>query len=405
MFPLYGRQYQLTKIGLLRASLPQSLSRTPLNLRPGLPIVVLANTKHLGAVEAAAYIPKAVVVMGAARRSALLEAGVAKSWVFLECGVDIRADDEIGSSELMQKLDALLWARFFPSLPYGAATMAGQQTPFIREVYPFEDYFVFDWRGEKYRQGYAIDPAKKEVRLAGPQVPVEQKFVNAQGSNSTIMPFAQTGIRSIPGWTPGNSQSVSMGAPNSELVISLIRNFSNINEAADKYVAATRTGLYRPMRPSFYPVPLKDEGQWGVGAATPLTARGISPVDFAHWAGGLKASEFRAGGPGSGRHPGLGTVGYQAKKKGYEPGYANATGNLQLYKHGNGNKIWHDESNDNWTHKSDAGINRGNGSAELSNFFKTAKGLKLGGGSARERAYSDLGMKKVKGALGGTYYE
>jgi len=282
MFTLCGRTFDLAKVGLVRAGCPQELSNTFHNRILGSPIIITSNYEKLGYVQATDYWPSGIIVAGAKTRTALLAASFARSWAYVEAGaLEINADDAIGSSELMGKLDALILEKF-----YGSAKqpVSGQPWPYIQEVYPFENYFIYSMKGQKYRQGFALDPVERKVALRGGSVAVNEKFVDAtiNADNKDSMPRVQTGVRYAYAPPKGNNQSFTTGGKNSELVTQLIRNWSDIMEAVAMYLNYTRlagTGLKPPMRPSFHPVNLSPEHK--IVAA--LQAKGIDVYDFAKW--------------------------------------------------------------------------------------------------------------------------
>ena len=283
MFTLCGRTFNLAKVGLVRAGCPQELSNTFHNRVPGAPLIITQNYEKLGYIQATDYYPSGIIVAGAATRNILLNASYTRSWAYVEAGaLEINADDAIGSSELMGKLDALILEKF-----YGSAKqpVSGQPWPYIQEVYPFENYFIYSMKGQKYRQGFALDPIERKVALRGGSVAVNEKFVDATiNADKEVMPRVQTGVRYAYAPPKGNSQSMTTGGKNSELVTQLIRNWSDIMEAVTMYLNYTRNagqGLKPPMRPSFYPVNLSPANR--IVAA--LQAKGIDVYDFAKWTG------------------------------------------------------------------------------------------------------------------------
>lgn len=268
-------EYTLVKTSLLRMGCPEALQGKIRNQVRGLPIVAKSNELKLG-LTAAGYAPAVIVTRGDATRRALLARGIVTSWAWIQNGaIEINADDAISCGELMDKLSNLMLEKM-----YGAARtpMVGQPWPSVVQVYPFENYLIYDWKGQKYRQGFALDPVERRVVLNGGSQAVKEAFVNA-GDAKEAMPRVQTGVRYA--WAPpmGNMQSTTRGAKNSELVTCIVRNWANINEAVSMYLSAIKNGLHRPMRPAFYPVPLSDDGK--ILAA--LSAKGVDAYDFAQW--------------------------------------------------------------------------------------------------------------------------
>lgn len=298
MFPLADRQFALVKTGLLRAALPVELSASVHNRKPHYSIVVTLNKRQLARVDAAKFVPTGVIAAGAMRRRLLLEAGIVKSWAFVEAGVDITADDKIGSSELMNRLENLILEKM-----YGATKqpITGQPWPYIIEVYPFENYFIWSMKGQKYRQMYALDPVERKVKLVGESQKVQEKYVDAgiqirSAEAKETLPMAQTGARYAWGWTKGNTQSATQGARNSELVTEIIRNCSDVDKAAAAYVQYAKSAgqtMREPMPHSFYPVTISKDGKVAVSVRAALVKAGIEPFQFAKWLAGVEKGTFR----------------------------------------------------------------------------------------------------------------
>lgn len=269
--------FELAKVSLIRGiGCPRELQSILANTANAGAIVIAANEQQLGKTSTG-YSPRAVIIAGAAVRDRLLSEGYTRSWAWVEEGaLDITADDKISCQELMEKLNSALSLKLF-----GSATgpMPGQPWPYIQEVYPFENYFIFSMKGQKYRQHYNLNPTERVVELSGGATAVEEKYVDAAGEIKETMPRVQTGVRYAFAPPRGNTQSSTTGAPNSELMIQVVRNWKNIFAAVNAYLDAIKNGLYKPMKPSFYPVEITDKGQ--VGAV--LSAMGVDLFDFARW--------------------------------------------------------------------------------------------------------------------------
>jgi hypothetical protein len=259
-------------------------------------IVIVANSQGIGRVESTGYAPRCIVAAGARRRARLLDSGIVLSWAFVEAGsMEIKAEHEIGCRELMDKLDALTMQRFVGSV----CAAAGPQNnligsyPYIREVYPLESHYIFGFRGQTYRQTYALDPIERIVGLSGDPVKVDQKV-----SAAAFIPRNQTGAQFA--YAPAASAtSFTTGGKDSELITQIVRNWTNITQAAQDYVDYTKTSQSKPMRPAFYPVSLSDDGK----VIAQLNERGPGVFDFAVWSAGEQEDESGTKSHGGDRVP------------------------------------------------------------------------------------------------------
>jgi hypothetical protein len=283
---------------MVRPACPYEVASIPSNIAASASIVVTANKAKYGEVSSIGYVPDAIVIAGAKRRQRILAAGMTKTWAYVQAGLDINADDEISCSELLDKVHGALSNQLYGSR---MGMTAG-----IEQVHPFENYMVYAHNGDRFRQAYALDPVRRVVALSGGATRVIQKYADAESSIGAMatgriadgeisacierMARSQTGARYAYAPVIPHDNSVTYGALNSELVTQIIRNFANINKAADDYVAyGKRTTNTEPMKPSWSPVQLSYKNGAHKGA-TPsefgnvLIARGIDIFSFALWA-------------------------------------------------------------------------------------------------------------------------
>ena len=287
MFSLNGKRFRLAKIGLVRAGCPREMQLSAANRAAANAIVIVANKRGMGRVDSTGYVPQSIVAAGARRRGRLLDSGIALSWAYVQDGaVEIKADHEIGCQELMSKLGNLITEKMIGSSAAALAnTLQGQ--PWIMEVYPFENYCIFQYKGQKYRQGFALDPIERIVGLSGEPVKVDEKFVNA----TAFIERNQDGSRYAFA-PPDSATSFSTGGKDSELVTQIFRNWKNITEAVEMYLSylhaeqsvqpVTDVRQINRMRPAFAPVSLSDDGK----ILAQLAARGPGVYDFATWSAG-----------------------------------------------------------------------------------------------------------------------
>ncbi len=285
-----------------------------------------------------------------------------------------------------QKLDVAIRERILgPARADGNSCFPGQISPWIVEIYPFENYFIYNLKGQKYRQGYVLDPVKREVRLGTGSSKVEEKYVLASGVDVAVkaggpgsgprahagintvlerhgfahtntnmvqhslrdkpmrvsyykkdddnfarvhqagdwdhngetfgrgpvtldthlktmgkpgikasvdkMPLVQTGVRYSPAVAPGNNQTMTQGASHSELITMLVRNWKNVLDAVENYLAAIRNGQHKPaFRPPMNaPVNLTPAGK--IGAT--IASKGVDVYDFARWSARVQSGELQ----------------------------------------------------------------------------------------------------------------
>jgi hypothetical protein len=275
-----GRLYHLAPLRLLRVGCPREIQASRENTRM-VPIVVEKNRRELGKVAATGWSPEAVVVAGSATRHALLDRGDLEGLAWIEAGLDIKAEDEISCEELCQKLQSCVTAKF-----YGAkGPQSLQPSPYIAQVYPFENYTLYCMEGQKYRQSYTLDPMKRSVALDGLSIKVDEKYLNASSEN---MPKVQSGLRTVTNPIPLAWNQVSWrSGGTSELMTQVVRDFTNIMAQVTKLRNMIKHGLLEPMMPDFSPVAL------GAGhhVLAPFIKAGIAPVDVVR---GLALLESRA---------------------------------------------------------------------------------------------------------------
>lgn len=279
--------YVLARVNLVRAGCPKELMETVENRADEMPIVIRRNVGRIGRLATTGYYPPAVIVAGAARRQKLFEAGHVASWAWIEKSavphLKIRADHAMSSAELMEGLTNLLMQRMFGLGPQGQPNqpMPGQAWPYIMEVYPFENYFVYRFGKSMYRQAYNIEPEARKLSLDGKPVEVRQRFMDAAALDVPAplagpMPISETGHRYAVAPSHAYREAANTGAKNSELVMMVMRDWTNIEEAVRMYLDAVRSGFYKPMRPAFRPVELSDAGKI-------LAKHSIAPADFVSW--------------------------------------------------------------------------------------------------------------------------
>lgn len=278
-----GRKYHLKHVNIILAACPDGARRAKENQAMMVPIVLEKNRQSLGRIDATGYVPEALVVSGDYTRRLLLRSGITQAYAWVDAGLDIQANGEISAEELCQKLHVCLQQKYFGSI----GSVSCQATPWIQNVYPFENYFIYDMQGSKHRQAFVLDPVAKKISLSGQSISAAGFPVSLVGQ-----PYTQSGQRPHAESRPALI-ATHPGGKDCDIVTMVIRDLTNINSALSQYLAATKMGNYKPLTPSFAPVNLTSAGK----ILQPLLSAGVAPLDFVRW--------MEMGGPGSGRHKGI----------------------------------------------------------------------------------------------------
>ena len=286
MFRLYGRDFRLVKVGLVRAGCPRELAALADNVRRDAPLVIVENKHKYGFVAATDYYPAGVIVSGRHYRDQLLEAGHTRTWIYVEASVasGLRTDDEIKAQDLLRRLHTSVVERYYGT----RGPVTGQPRPSIEEVFPFENRIVYLMAGRKYGQTYRINPSERMLTLTGSpeEFQAGSSLSSGLGMAKERMPRSETGARYAVAPPGGQLQSYTMGGPNSELVTELVRNWANVNEAVAMYLDYLRTTWpVDQMTPAFQPVALipTKGAKWATNIRVGLAAKGIDPYSFAIW--------------------------------------------------------------------------------------------------------------------------
>lgn len=184
-----------------------------LDLRASLdedPIVVDVNKKKVGRTSGkSGFIPSVIVIHGAGKHAAMRLKGKAtiKAWVGAEAAtlLGLMADHQFGAQELQSKLSELLREKLGPkkSNPNSIGPY-----PYIQEVYPFEDYFIYSCEGKLWKQDYKCDIKKRTVTFDGQPEQVVQKYVDLD-ANMTQMDKAMK-MSDVPRQTPNGNKAKTL---------------------------------------------------------------------------------------------------------------------------------------------------------------------------------------------------
>jgi hypothetical protein len=309
-----SQKFYYTRFRLLNAAVPEELANISANsaLRfPAFgdtgfrttPLVIDANAQQY---KTGTFVPKCVVISGAALRRKVLNAGAhhAMGWVgerALEA-MGIRASDGISSDELRQKLQQAIGVKFSnaTSDAYGdCGAPYNYDNGYITSVFPFDNYVIFNLKGQQFRLDYVFDPETRGVTLTGTPVKVEQEYVDVQSSgvgfdsfaSNSKAPYIPTGLRVDESLVLPSRFTVSLGAMNSELRNPMFGEaFLNVDKVVAAYLADIKNGYHSPILPPAAPIP-----NVRMMFGREVRARGVqSPADFMQWVAANKHRDLSA---------------------------------------------------------------------------------------------------------------
>lgn len=172
---------------------------------------------------------------------------------------------------------------------YGKLDVRGSAlpAPHIKEIYPFENWLSYRFKGQQFKQAYELDQEMRSVVLCGSAVPVFDRLNASSIEVRESMPRAYTGLQYCTAPVKANLQSFTTGGATSELVTQTVRRWENIYNAAQRYIdymksgVGTTGGFRNSLPPAFAPVAISPQGR--VGGVQMLAAMGIEPFHFAVW--------------------------------------------------------------------------------------------------------------------------
>lgn len=147
------------------------------------PIVVDVNKNNLGKTPTSAFTPKVIVIDGGIYASSC-GCETIMAWVGKDAIKHIpslNADHQFGADELRTKLSEILREKYSP---IGTSNNLNGPYAYIREVYPFENYFVYDYDGDSYRQKFKPNLKKRQVTFVDDPVKVVAKYVDVDAVGS-----------------------------------------------------------------------------------------------------------------------------------------------------------------------------------------------------------------------------
>lgn len=146
------------------------------------------NIKGLGETSGG-FRPKVVVIEGGARVRASRQQGHERMRVWIGDRAmgyvaSIRADHQLGAQELRTLLGIEL-EKEYPA-KRNKQNMIIESSPWIQEVYPLENYFVFSRNGHYWKQSYTVTLKDRSVKLDGKPEEVTQRYVPLTASSMNL---------------------------------------------------------------------------------------------------------------------------------------------------------------------------------------------------------------------------
>ena len=185
-----SKEFILTRIPLSAAAVVDTTYKTKMEASASIrekPIVVDINKNKSNSGITSAYCPKVVVIDGAAHHTYARLNGkqTILAWVGAEAAkiLNIYADHQFGSQELQSRLSELLREKLVPKKSSGESV---GPWPYVQEVYPFEDYFIYQFEGKLWKQKYKVDLKKRNVSFDGDSEQVIQKYVDLDAQQTPM---------------------------------------------------------------------------------------------------------------------------------------------------------------------------------------------------------------------------
>jgi hypothetical protein len=289
-----------------------------------LPLISIESSAAVGAIvidtngsrrkaTGSGFVPKVIVLKGL--RS--LQAAKAAEKMFCNVWVGekalrrlhISAEDAIGSNVLQTKLQRLISDKNKKSMKASGGSYT--PSPWVEAIYPSDNYFVYRYDGDTYRQAYNLDKKTGDPTLSGgPVKAIVKNLPQVSAASLADLLYGDTYIDktmnqeltldrvNMSGPTLGRvnypSHMVPCGADGiyypagSELSRPELRTMLNVREALSIFLNVLKDGMKGPLEHSFSPVAIPtDKFLMNACREAEIVAREahrkIDPVDFVNW--------------------------------------------------------------------------------------------------------------------------
>lgn len=273
----------------------------------GKAIVIDANSRRVRATNSG-YVPRVVILCGldTLRTLKTTDKNFCNVWVGEKAlkKLHISAEDCIGSNALQSKLQRCISDKYKKAKADGSYS----PTPWIEEIFPFDNYFVFRYDGENYRQTFSLDKKTQEPSLVGEPVKAIIKYVPAISAASladVLYPDTYLDRTTMQELTLDrvNQSGPTLGRINynppfvpdgtyypvgSELSQPELKTMLNVHEALSIFLTVLKDGMKGPLQQMFQPVTIPTD-KFLINAcreaeiAAKEAHRKINVHDFVNW--------------------------------------------------------------------------------------------------------------------------
>lgn len=263
------------------------------------PLVLDYNFDKLGRIECG-YTPKVIVLSGIkaakdAKQKARGDHKVlnATAWVGTKAfkTLQIMASD-VSSNDLQALLYKAVQKAYGKRSESKATSSAYYvDSPYIADVYMFDNYCILGWQGQKFRQRYTFDQTTRNLTLDGDMTPVVETYEDAPLAKVTASSFLDEGNRgTTQGGFDGRQSNVfdswkDFGAPNSEANNPAIKLMLNVEEALKCYLQEILKGVWKVVYSGVAVTPpnMIHAAMESKIAAKEAKVKNFSVVDFLQW--------------------------------------------------------------------------------------------------------------------------
>lgn len=270
-----------------------------INAQEGGPLVIDYNFDGIGRLECG-FIPKVVVLSGiqaakeAKRKATVDKVLTTSAWIGNRAlkVLSISASD-VSCNDLQSLIYRTVCQKYSKEVKQGQTSYI--DSPYVIDVYLFDNYCILGFQGSKYRQYFNFDRDTRVFTLTGDMVPVVEEYVDAPASSIAAMSLAQTlydkpnsAAPALGGFNgPGSKfDYATYGAPGSEANNPMLKMMLNVEEALQTYLVEIAKGVHKVCYSSVGVTPanmLNAAKEARIAAKAINADASLSVLDFLHW--------------------------------------------------------------------------------------------------------------------------